>query len=201
MLLQAAALDMCGWLANTNEGIALPAAIHIVACALRSLVPGAEDPAGAQKCGIISSGMDLLCHHLAEGTTSVPCGQSCAARGTPAGASSAPAPQWQTDALDLAIRILEHIGAPHGQACLVAVLWVLLPSWCWGGHRGPLGAHCTHAPLHSGSPPVAGAGQPDNPGQYPVRCGWGHGSYPSTLAPSTCYFNGLSCLRSLIVIW
>jgi hypothetical protein len=115
-VLQAAALDMYGWLAYNDPDVALPAAIHIVASALRSLVPGADDPASAQMGGIVSNGMTLLHEHLVEyaellfGWGS----SSFVAIAATAGMRPLPHhPQWQADTLELATRFLEHTGVPR----------------------------------------------------------------------------------------
>jgi hypothetical protein len=124
-MLQGGALDLYSWLAASDDAeIALPAAVRIVRNALQALVPSEDDLPSRLKCGIISSGLEQLMQNIppdpTEGCPPFPSG--CATAGAP----SAPPPQWQTDALDLAIRTLEQIGAPcclHA-ACLSMCIYL-----------------------------------------------------------------------------
>jgi hypothetical protein len=106
-------MQLYSWLADNLPDAALPAVIRIARNALQALVPGAEDPAIAQKCAIATYCMDLVWNSLTLSITQDILGArhpflaTCAK----AGASLPPPPQWQADTLDLAIRILELMGA------------------------------------------------------------------------------------------
>jgi hypothetical protein len=142
-MLQAAALELFSWLTADDRcpDAALPAAIRIARNALQALVPpGADDPAVAhQKCGIVASCMDLVWDYLSEMSESMspasPQGRpSFLAGSNGAGAASPPPPQWLPDAVELAIRVLEHIGAPRSlplslpAACMAVCPFLSAPS-------------------------------------------------------------------------
>jgi hypothetical protein len=129
--MQLAALDVYSWLAIADTEFPLPAAITRAARnALQA--PAAGDFASTQKRNIISFGLDLLGARLTAESSVMPFGPTFLAFPATAGASSPPPPQWQTDALDLAVSTLEQIGAP---CCMPACLPVCAQrgsSWvCW----------------------------------------------------------------------
>jgi hypothetical protein len=146
-----AALGLYAWLAGSNhEDAILSAATGITRNALQAVTPGAADPASAHKCDIICSSMELVWQCMA-GYIPPPTLEGLPvflASPALAGASSHPRPLWLSDAVELAIRILEHIGEPRwlrlslptclavrpciccfGSVCCRALAW-LVSCWC-----------------------------------------------------------------------
>jgi hypothetical protein len=130
-MLQGAALRLLSMLSGHCEE--LPSAIRTVRNALQAHVPGADHTASAQAVSAFRLGMDVMNDSLLACNMAAFCGATDALHlPEVAVAPSLPPAQWQIDVMQLAIHVLEHIGAPHCQSdalpvCLSACVSASLP--------------------------------------------------------------------------